>query len=171
MYGPRFICVVILFCLLLFLSVQCKHHGSSHHGSGGGGGDEMLPAVCANGETMSRSKHEADIASFENCKYQRLDAIAWMDKGFDMNGDGSLDMHECIQARKYYLKWWERPVAESCDTVFLHCDCDGDGLITQEDFERAVFTCLRNCETVMTIDKYIASRMKDGLAYNGKIEE
>ena len=150
---------VLLLLVCISTYVTARHHS---------GGDELLPAVCANGETMSRMKHEADIKSFETCPHKRDEAVAIMGKGFDLNGDGCLTLDECVYARNYYLtKWWEKAVAEDCDTVFKHCDCDGDGRICPDDFEKAVFTCLRNCDTVMMINKYIASRMEGGIAFNG----
>lgn len=33
--------------------------------------------------------------------------------------------------------------------IFLkQCDCDGDGVITKEDFETSVGTCLRGCKSI-----------------------
>ena len=155
-----YLCILLL---LLFSSVYARHHH--------GGSDELLPAVCSNGETMLRSKHEEDIKSFENCPHQRSDAIAVMGKGFDLNRDGCLTMNECVLARNYYLTWYEKTVAEGCDTIFLHCDCDGDGRICPPDFEQAVFTCLRNCDSVEMINHFIASRMEGDKAFNGVKEK
>ncbi len=73
----------------------------------------------------------------------------------------------CIYARNHFLKhWYERIEAEDCGTVMLHCDCDGDGYISRDDLDKAVFTCLRNCDTIMEFNKYVISRIKGDRAYD-----
>jgi len=175
--------------LLLFVSsIICKHphHSSSHHSSSqtsitndndkplqfdmSGDPKQLLPAPCVNGEVMTRGDHQKDLDSWKKCPVKREQVMAINRMGFDINGDGSIDMDECNQARHYYLSWAERMVAESCDKVFEHCDCDGDGMISEEDFKRSVFTCLRNCKAGVMINHYIGSRMKNGKAFAGKQE-
>jgi hypothetical protein len=158
---------VILGSANLIHASHGHHKSSSEHGSAKTNGDELLPAVCENGETMTRAKHEADVASFKNCKYQRKNATDIFHLGFDINGDGGLDKEECNLARSYYLSGIERLVLETCDEIFDHCDCDGDGKITTADMEKAVFTCLRNCQIVEIVYDHIAARMK-GRAFQGK---
>ena len=156
--------IIYIFIVLCLGSViDARHHHSS-------GSDELLPAVCTNGETMLKSVHDENIKSFEKCKYKREDALIWVTWGFDINNDTFIDMNECEVSRTYYFSWLElsTPFAETCDTVFLHCDCDGDGLIGQEDFSKATFTCLRDCKTVMDFDYYIKSRMVKDKAFAGK---
>lgn len=114
---------------------------------------------------MTRGEHEADVRSFLESPYKREDAIGWFKMGFDMNGDGGVDIHECEAARSHYLGVLELAFAETCETVMLHCDCDGDGVITEEDFQRSVFTCLRNAQAVKMIDYFLLSRIKNGKAF------
>lgn len=155
---------------MLSVNANRHHHGSSSSGTSGDSSvnmDEYLPAVCANGETMTRRQHQHDVDSFKNCPYQRSDALSIFNKGFDLNGDGGLDIEECNLARNYYLTSLERAFVEDCDTVMKHCDCDGDGVITMDDLEKAVFTCIRDCKTATIVATYISSRMK-GNAFEGK---
>jgi hypothetical protein len=181
-------CITILLVFLFVSSISCKHshHSSSHHSFSksdddyynnktvvfdmSGDPNELLPAPCVNGEVMTRGKHQQDLNSWKNCPVKREEVMAINQMGFDINGDGSIDMDECNQARHYYLSWIERTVAESCDKVFEHCDCDGDGKISKEDFQRSVFTCLRNCKAGVMINHYIGSRMVNGKAFSGKQE-
>lgn len=116
---------------------------------------------------MTRGKHQADLDSFKDCPYQREDVLKAFHRGFDIDGSGKIEFDECKKARKYYLSWPERLVAEPCETVFRHCDCDGDGSISPEDFLNSKFTCLRNCETIVMANHFIVSRMK-GEAFQGK---
>lgn len=180
-FGVRAVVVAFLLGLALALlqaPAHAKHHSgvASHRGEHAqkstesasyADPNELLPAVCVNGETMTRAQHQKNLDSFKHCKYQRSDAIAIFNRGFDINGDGGLDKHECNLARNYYLTSLERVFVEDCDTVFKHCDCDGDGLVTIEDLVRAEFTCIRDCKTATIIADYISNRMK-GDAFEGK---
>lgn len=170
--NPVYVLLALLF--LVACGGASRHHhvdGDSGDVDGGGGGDpdELLPPVCANGETMTRSAHQADLDSFKTCPYQRADVLQAFHKGFDINQNGRIEFDECEKARKYYLTWYERAVAEPCETVFRHCDCDGDGGITPEDFLNAQFTCLRNCDTIVMANHFIVSRMR-GNAFEGKTD-
>ncbi len=146
---------IVTFLLLVTLFNWCYTvHSSTTR-------DQYLPAICANGETIRKSEYEADRASFKTCPYNRTEAVDWMKEGFDLNGDGYVTMEECIVCRNEILTWYEKPIAENCELIFRHCDCDGDGRIYPEDFLKAEFTCLRNCDTVMAAHKYIYKRVKD----------
>jgi hypothetical protein len=50
-------------------------------------------------------------------------------------------------------------VVESCQVVFDHCDCNGDGLIDKEDVIKAVDYCLNTCPKVLDFWKYVGSHM------------
>ena len=177
------LCIFVL--LIIMTNVYGKHHKSKHHKDKksevdygniikfdmSGDPNELLPSPCVNGETMTRQKHQDDLDSWIDCPVQREQVMKINEQGFDIDGDGNIDMDECVLARRFYLeKWIERAIAESCDKVFEHCDCDGDGLISTEDFLNARFTCLRNCKAGVMINHYIGSRMVDGKAFGEKQE-
>ena len=107
----------------------------------------MLPSLCKNGATVTRGEREANQQSLLECKYDRSNAIEVFKAGCDINKDGFFTIDECYQLRRLLPALIE-PFAESCEEIFRHCDCDGDGIITERDFLTAVDTCLRNCSKI-----------------------
>ena len=112
-------------------------------------------------------QHYDDLQSWKTCRWQRIEVISWVDKGFDTNRDGKLSMEECEWARSYYFKPIEQMFGESCPTVFERCDCDGDGFIDAQDFLNSKYTCLRNCDKATLIWFFIGSRMATDRAFEG----
>lgn len=167
------VCLVLLaavFLLFVGSSFARKHAHKSEDSTEGTSGDDVMEPLCVNGKMVTRARREENLKSLENCPLNRDDVIAIFKKGFDINQDGWFTMDECEKARTYYLKWWERPEAESCAEVFDHCDCDGDGRINEQDFTDARDTCLRNCDTLKMINFFIGSRMV-GDAFEGVKEK
>lgn len=170
MIRPLFVLFLLFSALVLTVSAgKHAHHGDGEDSEGTSGSDIMQP-LCVNGKMVTRAEREENLKSLETCELKREDVIAYFGKGFDINGDGWFTMDECEKARVYYLKWWERSVAESCVEVFAHCDCDGDGRINEQDFTDAKDTCLRNCKTLKNIQFFIGSRMV-GNAFEGVKEQ
>jgi len=156
----------ILFVMLIGVSIAHRHKHKGGDAEEGTNDNDIMEPLCANGKLVTRARREENRKSLESCSLKREDVIAVFRKGFDINNDGWFTKDECEKARGYYLKWWERPEAESCDKVFEHCDCNGDGRINEQDFEDAKDTCLRNCDTLKMIDFFIGSRM-EGNAFEG----
>lgn len=161
--------------LLIFSATPTlgKKHHSSHHTNNSTSGDpnEILPSLCANGATVTRAEREKNQASLETCKYDRQSAIEVFKAGFDVDGDGLFTIDECYKARRAYIHTWEEPFAESCEKIFDHCDCNADRVITVEDFETAVDTCLRNCDTIEKFMHYVGSRMPKEIQALIKVRE
>jgi len=127
--------------------------------------NDLLPPLCQNGRTVTRKQHQEDIDSMKTCPHSREEVIEMMDWGFDIDNDGVIDKTECESARNFYLNWWEKPVMESCDTVFRNCDCDGDGKMSKKDVMTSIDTCLRNCDKVMLLMKYVRQRIANRRAF------
>jgi len=168
---------IVMACLALLIfsatpTLGKKHH-SSHHTNNSTSGDpnEILPSLCANGATVTRAEREKNQASLETCKYDRQSAIEVFKAGFDVDGDGLFTIDECYKARRAYIHTWEEPFAESCEKIFDHCDCNADRVITVEDFETAVDTCLRNCDTIEKFMHYVGSRMPKEIQALIKVRE
>jgi len=125
----------------------------------------IVQSKCAFKSTRTRAELEAYEKSWHNCEYNgvklnRTGIIDYFNRGFDMNQDGVLSMTECEVARNCYFSAVERQFGETCKTVFDRCDCDQDGVITQEDFLLSHFTCLKDCEAGIRIYKYIGQYLK-----------
>lgn len=123
--------------------------------------NDLLPAPCVNGLTLTRKQHNADLESWETCRFQRMDLIKYMRGGFDMDGDSAISFEECNYIRNYYFNKAELVFGESCETVFQRCDCDGDGYITYEDYRDSNFSCLRACRDAERLWYFVGSRMVD----------
>lgn len=131
--------------------------------------DEMVYTPCVNQISHPRSVIEADLKSWETCKYQRSEIIDYMKRGFDLNNDGVWTIDECEFARLYYFNELERMLGETCQTVFFRCDCDGDGQMTIEDFENSRVSCLRNCVAAGRIKALVLDKMPTSNAFEGKL--
>ncbi|OQW72216.1 MAG: hypothetical protein BVN35_14490 [Proteobacteria bacterium ST_bin11] len=127
----------------------------------------LIESVCVGGAKRHQADIDADRASWNTVPFKRSDIINYMKLGFDTNNNSALDFEECENARNEYLNEAERQIVESCETIFIKCDCDGDGKITQEDFENAYMTCLKDATAGTLIKKLIGDRM-DGLAFQGR---
>ncbi len=158
---------MFIFFLCLHYNILSTHAKHRHISTIDGGTELLLTAVCANGETMTRARHELDASSFKDCPHQRNDTLVWFDRGFDLDGDNAVSVDECNMARNKYTKFWERPLVPDCAKIFRHCDCDGDGFISHQDFHKAVYTCMRDCKTVKLFYKFVISRLPaNGKAYD-----
>lgn len=165
---------IVIACLALLLTpALAKRHHSSLHSSNSTSGNpnEVLPSLCANGATVTRAEREKNQASLETCKYDRQSAIEVFKAGFDVDGDGLFTIDECYKARRAYIHTLEEPFAESCEKIFDHCDCNADRVITIDDFDTAVDTCLRNCDTIEKFMHYVGSRMPKEIQALIKVRE
>lgn len=131
--------------------------------------DPLIASPCVDGVARLRSQIEADRRSWDDYPFNRSDLIAYMHLGFDVNNDQYLSMEECNDARNYYFTEFELQWGETCATVFNRCDCDGDGLISQWDFENSYMTCLRRGLDGARIFYLIGARITSMGAYKGKI--
>lgn len=171
------LCTLTVFLLIVFYSEHAlarSHHkptaepsldSDKNAPSVGGSPDDYIESICVNAESITRKKHQEDIDSMLTCPHQRSDVVEMLDWGFDINNDGYIDKNECEAARNFYLNWWEKPIMESCDTIFRHCDCDGDGMIDHKDIMNSVDTCIRNCDKVMLLMTYVKERVKNRKAF------
>ena len=130
-------------------------------------GGDIIVSECINGYVKHKAEHERDVLSWKTCKFQRDQIIGYMQTGFDLDGDGALNFTECQKARNYYFSKAELDFGESCEKVFLRCDCDNDGYITLDDFEKSHLTCLRDCGSAWRVWYFVGSRMPTGKAYEG----
>jgi len=168
---PFYVCILALVVLLTLaptsILAKTKHHAVNVSANKGNttddAGNDRLPSLCANGATVTRKERERNQLSLETCEYDRQSAIEVFKAGFDVDGDGLFTIDECYEAYHAYIHLWEEPLAESCEKVFAHCDCNADRTITISDFETAVDTCLRNCDTIHMFMKYVGSRMPENI--------
>jgi hypothetical protein len=152
--------VATLFVPLTFATLV-KHHSAKSHSNDTKtlNPDEYLPSLCANGATVTRKERESNLESLRTCKYDRESAIAVFKKGFDIDDDDAFTIDECYEARHQYIKSYQEVFAEDCEKIFRHCDCNADRVIKLEDFETALDTCLRNCQTIEMFIHYVGSQM------------
>ena len=130
--------------------------------------DPLIQSECANGAKRRRSLIEEDRKSWDTVPFKREDLIGYMKLGFDTDDDKALSYQECENARNYYLNDFERQIVETCETIFLKCDCDQDGYITQEDFANSYMTCLKDAKSGKIIYYFVGSRITAGGAFAGK---
>lgn len=128
---------------------------------------DLISSKCLNGASKTRAAYEADLASWKNCRWQRSDVINMTGMGFDLNGDKFIDAYEIEFARHYYFSAPELIMAESTKEVMEHCDCDGDGVISEEDFLNSDMSCIRNCDKAAEVWYFLGSRIKNGIPYTG----
>lgn len=131
--------------------------------------DIVVSSPCVDGVTRKLSQVRADNRSWDAYDFVREDVIGYMKLGFDQNGDGYLSEDECNDARNYYFSSFELQWGETCRTVMLRCDCDGDGLISQDDFEKSYMTCLRRGIDGARVKYLIGGRISSQGAFKGKI--
>lgn len=128
---------------------------SSHHKP-----TDILQSVCIGKEGVTRAKHEANLASWKNCRFQREDLVSWV-KIFFPNNTKGLTMEDCLKVRSHYLKGPELAILESCETVFIRCDCDKDGIIDEDDLINTADYCLKDCKAAERLYFCVGSRMVD----------
>lgn len=155
----KFLLGASLFIAFL-LCVQAKSSSKS----------ELMPSICVNGGTKTRADYEADQASWIGCPWQRSDVIEWTGRGFDLNGDELIDEDEINTARHYYFEDYELIFGETAAEVLDHCDCDGDGFISTDDFLNSKMTCIRNCNKAREVWWFLGSRIANGVPYSGKVK-
>lgn len=140
--------------ILVIFSVQ-QSIASSHHKP-----TDILQSVCVGKEGVTRAKHEENLASWKGCRFQREDLVAWVKIFFPNNTQG-LTMGDCLKVRNHYLKGPELAVLESCETVFIRCDCDKDGIIDEDDLMNTGDYCLKDCNAANRLYYCIGDRMVD----------
>ncbi len=131
--------------------------------------DIIISSPCVDGVTRKLSQVLADNRSWDDYDFVRDDVIAYMKLGFDQNDDGYLSEEECNEARSYYFTPFELQWGETCRTVIMRCDCDGDGLISLDDFQNSYMTCLRRGIDGARIKYLIGQRISKMGAFKGKI--
>jgi hypothetical protein len=132
---------------------------------------DKMPALCKNGKVKTFDVFTANQNSWHKCKFQRNDIINITKNGFDVNGDGFIEMWECEKARNFYFKPAELAWGESCQVVMNNCDCDGDGKISHDDFIKSYMHCVESCAKAEQVDFFLGRRIVNGTAYTtGKNE-
>ena len=154
--------LILFFCTFVFFIACVRECLAKTH-------DPLIASPCVDGVTRRRSQIEADRRSWDDYPFNRSDLIEYMKLGFDVNDDQHLSPDECKMARDYYFTPFELQWGETCATVFARCDCDGDGLISQWDFENSYMTCLRRGLDGARIQYLIGGRIASKGAYKGKI--
>lgn len=121
--------------------------------------DAPTPARCKNGVTRTTRERELSMRSFDNCTIYDTDLHEWIHltrdevihyglEHFDKNGDKKVEKDECATAFLEIVPWEVRSVVPACALIFKRCDCDGDGIITIEDYENSFDTCLGHCTRI-----------------------
>lgn len=143
---------LILLCLFLsVVFVRCV----SHHKP-----TDIIDKGCVIDSKITRATFEANQKSLFNCNLNRSDVVEFA-RVFDLNRDLAIGYDECVKIREHYVPEIARSIVESCDEVFRRCDCDGDGYITNDDFDRSIPTCLRDCPSLNKVNDLIIKNMKD----------
>ena len=103
------------------------------------------------------------VVAAESCAHSRADGYECISRYGDLDGDGLLTRDEIDVLRARSLHYYERALGwiagETTDTVMLHCDYDGDGVISASDFYASTKTCLRDCNAVESLFEYIFDRL------------
>lgn len=131
------------------------------------GKDVLVPSKCVYGVSKSKLAYEEDINSWKTCPWQRFDVINMTGLGFDLNGDQLIEPYEIEFAKHYYFSPIELIFGESTKEVMDHCDCDGDGYISQDDFLNSDMSCIRNCDKAREVWWFLGSRIANGKPYSG----
>jgi len=121
----------------------------------------LLVAVLAvAGAAQARLERSAYSADLRSCKYDRADAGEWLLANADLDCDRALSPHEIHVLRSNMLYWYEKLISSlhPQSDIIRHCDYDGDGAVSAEDFDRALPTCLHTCEDLATFYYYIIDR-------------
>ena len=127
--------------------------------------------------TALAMQHFRDSQSWQSCRWQRKQAIEWLSRGFDLNGDGEFDLNECVRARHYYLSDRERLRVPTCERLFSYCGngvykCSVGGTgsctfyLSLHDFEEYRYTCVASCDAITALWYYVVSRMPTVRAYD-----
>jgi hypothetical protein len=140
--------------VVVILTIQ-QAFASSHHRP-----TDILQSVCVGKEGVTRAHHEANLNSWKDCRFKREDLVEWVRIFFPNNTRG-LTMEECQRVRSHYLKGPELAVLESCETVFVRCDCNKDGVIDEEDLENTGDYCIKDCKAANRLFYCIGDRMLD----------
>ena len=129
--------------------------------------DPWIESVCISNAKRRLSQLKADNESWVGLPWTRNDLINFAGQ-FDTDGDKAIDFQECEDVRNYYFEPYQLQIGETCDTVFRRCDCDGDGYITQWDFENSHMTCLREGKSGKLLWWLVGGKITEAGAFNGK---
>lgn len=192
MYKSIFFCILLLIvgcCLLVEAGHAAKHHPKNSTLEKNplliGDPNEVLPVptytdektgktqTCKNGVTVARGKYREWVESFEGEKYTREYAIDFLSKAkIDLDGDGRFSLQECHRIVSDCVGVGnEKYLPEDCNIVFFKCDCfdefDSRGniltpAISMNDFQHAIFTCLKDIESVNMAVKYLGKCVEIG---------
>ena len=74
------------------------------------------------------------MAEFQYNKKQSEIGLKAMFKAFDRNGDGLLSKDEIKRTWKMFINSDEKSAEKDIDECIAHCDLDGDGMISYDEF-------------------------------------
>lgn len=123
---------------------------------------EYLPANCVNGVQVTEKRRSLNEKSYESCTIVNSDNTTYLMKRediidivlpiFDLNNDTMIDRNECETVIEKAVPGWIRYIVVSpCSVAFNKCDCDGDGILTIQDFNNSYDTCLNRCHETREI--------------------
>jgi len=151
----------IFLVIVLALSASTIIEASSHKKP-----TDVLASPCVGSRFMiTRAYQDANLKSLANCPFNRSQVITFARKGFDLNNDTFITPDEIDKIKHHYLSAAEitaLDLIETTATIMHRCDCDGDGKISQWDFEHTPNTCLRNCPSLTKINYCVGDRIADG---------
>lgn len=106
---------------------------------------------------LPRSRYNEDLA---NCPRDRNEAIDCILKYGDANHDRLIDSREIRILKDGVLYWYENwyDQLHPNDEIMKKCDHDGDGLVSERDFDNSLDTCLCKCEGVIDLMSRICDR-------------
>lgn len=147
--------VIVLGVVLLGILLIQQTDAVSHHKP-----TDIIQSVCVGKAGVTRAQHEKNLASWKNCRFQREELVPWVQKLFPQNTLG-LSMENCTSVRNKFLKGPELAVMETCETVFIRCDCNKDGIIDEEDLLNTSDYCIKDCKAANRLFFAIGDRIVD----------
>lgn len=106
---------------------------------------------------LPRSMYNNDLAT---CARDRNEAIDCILKYGDADHDKRIDSREIRILKDGVLYWYENwyDALHPNDEIMKKCDRDGDGFVSEQDFDNSLDTCLCKCEGVLDLMARICDR-------------
>jgi len=121
---------------------------------------DIMASPC-NGRNVkiTRAQHDANTKSREECPYNREDIVTFIKNWHNMTDDSvGICLDEIYQLEKKHLSAALIHVLnqiETPETIVARCDCNNDGCISLWDFEHSMDTCLRDCDSLRRVRKFL----------------
>jgi hypothetical protein len=117
----------------------------------------LVVLCCAALASARLSEPTADV---RDCDYSRGEALKLARLYGDVDRDNRLCTAEISLYKHKTLYFYERWLLalHPNSNIMAHCDLDGDGFITQDEFENSYDTCLHTCEDITMFFQYFLER-------------